>query len=146
MVPHPAAYMQQVSTHTHTHSSSRLCSVIQLFVLQIFLKCTLNMYQILHFRSLKFDEMRCHSFIHTLCVCNVCIILHACVCAFSCSSNCGNASVVSVTPEVFLSACVEDCGLYGECRLLRSYSYLYAGCVCKAGTPTHTQAHTVRLP
>lgn len=49
------------------------------------------------------------------------------------SSNCGNASVVSVTPEVFLSACVEDCGLYGECRLLRSYSYLYAGCVCKAG-------------
>uniref|UniRef100_A0A3Q1FSZ8 Post-glycosylphosphatidylinositol attachment to proteins 6 n=1 Tax=Acanthochromis polyacanthus TaxID=80966 RepID=A0A3Q1FSZ8_9TELE len=49
------------------------------------------------------------------------------------SSNCGNTSVVSVVPEVFISACVEDCGTYGECRLLRSYSYLYAACVCKAG-------------
>lgn len=49
------------------------------------------------------------------------------------SSDCGNTSVVSVVPEVFISACVEDCGTYGECRLLRSYSYLYASCVCKAG-------------
>uniref|UniRef100_A0A3P9KPC6 Post-glycosylphosphatidylinositol attachment to proteins 6 n=1 Tax=Oryzias latipes TaxID=8090 RepID=A0A3P9KPC6_ORYLA len=49
------------------------------------------------------------------------------------SSSCGNASVVSVVPELSVSACVEDCGSYGECRLLRSYSYLYAGCVCKAG-------------
>lgn len=49
------------------------------------------------------------------------------------SSDCGNTSVVSVVPEVFVSACVEDCGTYGECRLLRSYSYLYASCVCKAG-------------
>uniref|UniRef100_UPI0037E98C19 post-GPI attachment to proteins factor 6 n=1 Tax=Semicossyphus pulcher TaxID=241346 RepID=UPI0037E98C19 len=49
------------------------------------------------------------------------------------SSDCGNASVVSVVPEVSVSACVEDCGTYGECRLLRSYSYLYAACVCKAG-------------
>ncbi|XP_053186330.1 post-GPI attachment to proteins factor 6 isoform X1 [Scomber japonicus] len=49
------------------------------------------------------------------------------------SSDCGNLSVVSVVPEVFISACVEDCGTYGECRLLRSYSYLYAACVCKAG-------------
>ncbi|XP_071774702.1 post-GPI attachment to proteins factor 6 [Centroberyx gerrardi] len=49
------------------------------------------------------------------------------------SSDCGNASVVSVVPEVYISACVEDCGIYGECRLLRSYSYLYAACVCKAG-------------
>ncbi|XP_022610930.1 transmembrane protein 8B-like isoform X1 [Seriola dumerili] len=49
------------------------------------------------------------------------------------SSDCGNASVVSVVPEVFVSACVEDCGTYGECRLLRSYSYLYSACVCKAG-------------
>uniref|UniRef100_A0A671W784 Post-glycosylphosphatidylinositol attachment to proteins 6 n=1 Tax=Sparus aurata TaxID=8175 RepID=A0A671W784_SPAAU len=49
------------------------------------------------------------------------------------SSDCGNTSLVSVVPEVFLSACVEDCGTYGECRLLRSYSYLYAACVCKAG-------------
>ncbi|KAM7378938.1 hypothetical protein PAMP_004526 [Pampus punctatissimus] len=49
------------------------------------------------------------------------------------SSDCGNLSVVSVVPEVFISACVEECGIYGECRLLRSYSYLYAACVCKAG-------------
>ncbi|KAF7666431.1 hypothetical protein LDENG_00106130 [Lucifuga dentata] len=49
------------------------------------------------------------------------------------STDCGNASVVSVVPEVFISACVEDCGSYGECRLLRSYSYLYSACVCKAG-------------
>lgn len=49
------------------------------------------------------------------------------------SSDCGNMSVVSVVPEVFITACVEDCGTYGECRLLRSYSYLYAACVCKAG-------------
>lgn len=49
------------------------------------------------------------------------------------SSDCGNTSVVSVVPEVSVSACVEDCGMYGECRLLRSYSYLYAACVCKAG-------------
>ncbi|XP_040027827.2 post-GPI attachment to proteins factor 6 [Gasterosteus aculeatus] len=49
------------------------------------------------------------------------------------SNDCGNTSSVSVVPEVFISACVEDCGTYGECRLLRSYSYLYAACVCKAG-------------
>ncbi|XP_034038979.1 transmembrane protein 8B-like [Thalassophryne amazonica] len=48
-------------------------------------------------------------------------------------SDCGNASVVSVVPEVFVSACVDDCGTYGECRLLRAYRYLYAACVCKAG-------------
>uniref|UniRef100_A0A3Q3XCR3 EGF-like domain-containing protein n=1 Tax=Mola mola TaxID=94237 RepID=A0A3Q3XCR3_MOLML len=49
------------------------------------------------------------------------------------SSDCGNTSLVSVVPEVFISACVEDCGTYGECRLLRSYTYLYTACVCKAG-------------
>ncbi|KAK2822051.1 hypothetical protein Q5P01_022116 [Channa striata] len=49
------------------------------------------------------------------------------------SSDCGNTSVVSVIPEVLISACIEDCGKYGECRLLRSYSYLYSACVCKAG-------------
>ncbi|KAM9718644.1 post-GPI attachment to proteins factor 6 isoform 2-T2 [Menidia menidia] len=51
----------------------------------------------------------------------------------TCNSGCGNTSVVPVVPEVFISACVEDCGPYGECRLLRSYSYLYAACDCKAG-------------
>ncbi|XP_035261912.1 post-GPI attachment to proteins factor 6 [Anguilla anguilla] len=39
----------------------------------------------------------------------------------------------TVTTSVYLSACIDDCGTYGECRLLRSYSYLYAACVCKAG-------------
>ncbi|XP_036829495.1 transmembrane protein 8B [Oncorhynchus mykiss] len=46
------------------------------------------------------------------------------------SSDCGN---VTVTPQLHVSACIEDCGTYGECRLLRSFSYLYAACVCKAG-------------
>uniref|UniRef100_A0A8C5H6G6 Transmembrane protein 8B-like n=1 Tax=Gouania willdenowi TaxID=441366 RepID=A0A8C5H6G6_GOUWI len=49
------------------------------------------------------------------------------------SSDCGNTSLVSVVPEVSVSGCVEDCGTYGECRLLRSYTYLYSACVCKAG-------------
>ncbi|XP_028328605.1 post-GPI attachment to proteins factor 6 isoform X2 [Gouania willdenowi] len=50
-----------------------------------------------------------------------------------CNSDCGNTSLVSVVPEVSVSGCVEDCGTYGECRLLRSYTYLYSACVCKAG-------------
>lgn len=45
---------------------------------------------------------------------------------------CSNVSaVVSVSASV--SACVDDCGPYGDCRLLRTQSYLYAACVCKAG-------------
>ncbi|KAJ8363927.1 hypothetical protein SKAU_G00127580 [Synaphobranchus kaupii] len=48
------------------------------------------------------------------------------------TSDCVNASA-TVTTSVYLSACIDDCGTYGECRLLRSYSYLYAACVCKAG-------------
>nr|XP_057923188.1 post-GPI attachment to proteins factor 6 isoform X2 [Doryrhamphus excisus] len=51
----------------------------------------------------------------------------------TCNSDCGNVSVVSVVPEVFVSACVEDCGTFGECRLLSSYTYLYTACSCKAG-------------
>ncbi|KAL1005223.1 hypothetical protein UPYG_G00056300 [Umbra pygmaea] len=50
-----------------------------------------------------------------------------------CYSECGNVTTVTVSPELYVSACIEDCGTYGECRLLRSYSYLYASCVCKAG-------------
>lgn len=49
------------------------------------------------------------------------------------SSDCDRMPVVAVVAEVHVSACVEDCGPYGECRLLRSYSYLYAACSCKAG-------------
>lgn len=52
----------------------------------------------------------------------------------TCNSSvvCGNvSSVVSVSASV--SACVDDCGPYGDCRLLRAHSYLYTACVCKAG-------------
>ncbi|XP_061790738.1 post-GPI attachment to proteins factor 6 isoform X2 [Nerophis lumbriciformis] len=49
------------------------------------------------------------------------------------STDCENVSVASVVPEVFISACVDDCGTFGECRLLRSYTYLYASCSCTAG-------------
>ncbi|KAG9337640.1 hypothetical protein JZ751_028398 [Albula glossodonta] len=48
------------------------------------------------------------------------------------TSDCTNASATVMT-SAYLSACIDDCGTYGECRLLRSYSYLYAACVCKAG-------------
>ncbi|XP_067316635.1 post-GPI attachment to proteins factor 6-like [Anolis sagrei] len=33
----------------------------------------------------------------------------------------------------YLSPCFDDCGMYGDCSLLRRHSYLYAGCNCKAG-------------
>ena len=78
------------------------------------------------------------------------ISLSWCVCPPGLPSrDCGNVSVVSVVPEVSVSACVEDCGVYGECRLLRSYSYLYAACACKAGmmTTQHTRpAHNTTSP
>ncbi|KAG9262129.1 transmembrane protein 8A [Astyanax mexicanus] len=48
------------------------------------------------------------------------------------SVGCGNTSAV-VSVSVSVSACVDDCGSYGECRLLRTHGYLYAACVCKAG-------------
>nr|XP_015216079.1 PREDICTED: transmembrane protein 8A [Lepisosteus oculatus] len=47
-------------------------------------------------------------------------------------SDCGAAWGTVIT-SMYLSACVDDCGTYGECRLLRSNGYLYAACVCKAG-------------
>ncbi|XP_028917285.1 transmembrane protein 8B isoform X1 [Ornithorhynchus anatinus] len=43
----------------------------------------------------------------------------------------------NVTAEVhlrsFLSPCINDCGPYGQCKLLRTNNYLYAACECKAG-------------
>uniref|UniRef100_A0A671LKT1 Transmembrane protein 8B-like n=1 Tax=Sinocyclocheilus anshuiensis TaxID=1608454 RepID=A0A671LKT1_9TELE len=48
------------------------------------------------------------------------------------SVNCRNASAI-VSASVSVSACIDDCGPYGECRLLRTHSYLYGACVCKAG-------------
>lgn len=34
---------------------------------------------------------------------------------------------------LYLVPCLNDCGPYGQCLLLRRHSYLYAGCSCKAG-------------
>uniref|UniRef100_A0A673HIF6 Transmembrane protein 8B-like n=1 Tax=Sinocyclocheilus rhinocerous TaxID=307959 RepID=A0A673HIF6_9TELE len=45
----------------------------------------------------------------------------------SLQTMCNDSASVSV------SACIDDCGPYGECRLLRTHSYLYGACVCKAG-------------
>ncbi|KAM9305434.1 post-GPI attachment to proteins factor 6 [Gastrophryne carolinensis] len=41
--------------------------------------------------------------------------------------------VSRVIVSAYLSPCLDDCGPYGECRLLRSNGYLYAACRCKAG-------------
>ncbi|TFJ96899.1 Adenylate kinase (ATP-AMP transphosphorylase) [Platysternon megacephalum] len=42
----------------------------------------------------------------------------------------------NVTAEVYLrtylSPCIDDCGPYGQCKLLRTNNYLYAACECKA--------------
>ncbi|XP_068099675.1 post-GPI attachment to proteins factor 6 [Hyperolius riggenbachi] len=38
-----------------------------------------------------------------------------------------------VIVSAYLSPCLDDCGPYGECRLLRRNGYLYAACSCKAG-------------
>ncbi|XP_031419534.1 post-GPI attachment to proteins factor 6 isoform X3 [Clupea harengus] len=48
------------------------------------------------------------------------------------NSECSNVSAV-VGVSVNVSACIDDCGAYGDCRLLRTHSYLYASCACKAG-------------
>lgn len=33
----------------------------------------------------------------------------------------------------YLTPCINDCGTYGQCKLLRTNNYLYAACECKAG-------------
>ncbi|XP_005007394.1 post-GPI attachment to proteins factor 6 isoform X2 [Cavia porcellus] len=42
-------------------------------------------------------------------------------------------AMVHVQTTIYLAPCFNDCGLYGQCHLLRRYGYLYAGCSCKAG-------------
>ncbi|XP_060754563.1 post-GPI attachment to proteins factor 6 [Neoarius graeffei] len=51
-----------------------------------------------------------------------------------CNSSvvCSNSSAV-VGVAVSVNACIDDCGPYGDCRLLRTQSYLYTACVCKTG-------------
>ncbi|XP_075421328.1 post-GPI attachment to proteins factor 6 [Ascaphus truei] len=39
----------------------------------------------------------------------------------------------NVMVSTYLSPCLNDCGTYGKCRLLRRHGYLYAACSCKAG-------------
>ncbi|MGH0162122.1 UNVERIFIED_CONTAM: hypothetical protein FKN15_042434 [Acipenser sinensis] len=43
----------------------------------------------------------------------------------------------NVTAEVYLRSyltpCINDCGTYGQCKLLRTNNFLYAACECKAG-------------
>ncbi|XP_028739767.1 transmembrane protein 8B isoform X1 [Peromyscus leucopus] len=46
--------------------------------------------------------------------------------------RCHNATA-EVRLRTFLSPCVDDCGPYGQCKLLRTHNYLYAACECKAG-------------
>ncbi|XP_051943585.1 post-GPI attachment to proteins factor 6 [Hippocampus zosterae] len=50
-----------------------------------------------------------------------------------CDSECGNVSTVYVYPRVFVQPCIEDCGPFGECKLLTSFTYTYGSCVCKSG-------------
>ncbi|KAM8961330.1 post-GPI attachment to proteins factor 6 [Pelodytes ibericus] len=38
-----------------------------------------------------------------------------------------------VLVSAYLSPCLNDCGTYGQCTLLRRNGYLYAACSCKAG-------------
>uniref|UniRef100_A0A0G2JV00 Post-GPI attachment to proteins 6 n=1 Tax=Rattus norvegicus TaxID=10116 RepID=A0A0G2JV00_RAT len=42
-------------------------------------------------------------------------------------------AAVRVETVLYLVPCLNDCGPYGQCLLLRRYGYLYAGCSCKAG-------------
>uniref|UniRef100_UPI00359022CF transmembrane protein 8B-like n=1 Tax=Myxine glutinosa TaxID=7769 RepID=UPI00359022CF len=45
---------------------------------------------------------------------------------------CSNNSA-QVLLHTYLSPCIADCSIYGECRLMRSYSYVLAACRCRAG-------------
>ncbi|XP_036081866.1 post-GPI attachment to proteins factor 6 isoform X3 [Rousettus aegyptiacus] len=46
--------------------------------------------------------------------------------------ECEKAKVLIET-TLYLVPCLDDCGPYGQCILLRRHGYLYAGCSCKAG-------------
>ncbi|XP_048359547.1 transmembrane protein 8B [Sphaerodactylus townsendi] len=54
-----------------------------------------------------------------------------------CTSDRGLEPCGNVTAEVYLrtylSPCIDECGPYGQCKLLRTNNYLYAACECKAG-------------
>ncbi|XP_042303629.1 transmembrane protein 8B isoform X1 [Sceloporus undulatus] len=54
-----------------------------------------------------------------------------------CTTDRGLESCGNMTAEVYLrtylSPCINDCGPYGQCKLMRTNNYLYAACECKAG-------------
>ncbi|XP_051751060.1 transmembrane protein 8B isoform X5 [Ctenopharyngodon idella] len=54
-----------------------------------------------------------------------------------CATEHGFELCTNVTAEVYLRSyltpCINDCGTYGQCKLLRTNNYLYAACECKAG-------------
>ncbi|XP_059500907.1 transmembrane protein 8B isoform X3 [Stegostoma tigrinum] len=54
-----------------------------------------------------------------------------------CSADYGYEECNNVTAEVYLrtylTPCINECGTYGQCKLLRANKYLYAACECKAG-------------
>ncbi|XP_046871899.1 transmembrane protein 8B [Hypomesus transpacificus] len=54
-----------------------------------------------------------------------------------CATKHGFEQCSNVTAEVYLRSyltpCINDCGMYGQCKLLRTNNYLYAACECKAG-------------
>nr|XP_016854561.1 PREDICTED: transmembrane protein 8B isoform X2 [Anolis carolinensis] len=45
---------------------------------------------------------------------------------------CGNMTA-EVYLRTYLSPCINDCGPFGQCKLMRTNNYLYAACECKAG-------------
>ncbi|XP_026994404.1 transmembrane protein 8B [Tachysurus fulvidraco] len=53
------------------------------------------------------------------------------------STEHGFEACTNITAEVYLRSyltpCINDCGTYGQCKLLRTNNYLYAACECKAG-------------
>nr|XP_009941007.1 PREDICTED: transmembrane protein 8A-like [Opisthocomus hoazin] len=66
-----------------------------------------------------------------------------------CATEHGFEPCTNVTAEVYLRAylspCINDCGIYGQCKLLRTNNYLYAACECKAewnrwGCPDNAEA------
>ncbi|KAM5125036.1 transmembrane protein 8B-like [Mantella aurantiaca] len=54
-----------------------------------------------------------------------------------CSSRNGWRPCRNISAELnlrtFLSPCINECGTYGQCKLLRTNNYLYAACECRAG-------------
>nr|XP_057926791.1 transmembrane protein 8B isoform X2 [Doryrhamphus excisus]XP_057926792.1 transmembrane protein 8B isoform X2 [Doryrhamphus excisus] len=54
-----------------------------------------------------------------------------------CPTEDGWEACTNTTAEVYMRAyltpCINDCGTYGQCKLLRTNNYLYAACECKAG-------------